>query len=154
MTSTGTADLDPQAPSPEPARVALLMAIDWPSTDQLKANPRALFDATIDGKPMTAEQRTLLGECTRNDLAAMVQLTDEGMRITQERHDDGHKALGILHRYGFGSHEDDTIGQARERMTATDRAEFDRLADTLWPDGYLWLTDEVSTTTKRPRAYP
>lgn len=138
-----TRELNPKFPPPDPNRVALLMALDWDKP--LHDGHTFLGKATINGRPITAAERTTLGECTVNDLAAMRNLADEELRIANERLAMGNRANEILDRYGFYNHSSigATIGQVRSQMSAQDGAEFDRLADVLWPDGYMWLTDTV-----------
>jgi len=136
--------LDPRFPPSDPARVSLLMALDWPDPADAKAargNPDRYFGLfTTQGRPLTDAERNLLGASNVNDFAVMDQLMHEEMRIIQERADLSRRMTNMLQRYAF--HDGETIDQVRARMSPADRAEVDRLSDILHPDGYLWL-DEI-----------
>jgi hypothetical protein len=135
-------ELDPQLPPPDSARVALLQGLSWPEGP---AEPPPTFEEyaslpTIHGRPLNDQEKALLKACTYNDMAASLQLNYEAVQIVNERHALSQQMGALLRRYGFfGPGAPSTIGQARATMTPQDAAELDRLADVLFPDGYMWL---------------
>ena len=134
-------ELDPRFPPPDSERVALLQGLEWPDNPSVR---RGDFDAyaaqfTINGRPLTDQEKTLFGACGYNDMAASLQLSYQAVQITNERVELTDQMDALLNKYGWDKSESHTLGQIRDAMTPADGAEFDRLADILWPDGYLYL---------------
>lgn len=73
----------------------------------------------LDGRPMTNDERRLLGECTLNGASGGVRL------------------IKLHRRYGP---PEETPGQMRARMNAADRAEYDALMAWRLPP---WTVKEI-----------
>jgi hypothetical protein len=126
---------DPNVPPPDPARVAVLMAIDLPS-DPAKLNAAYLNRTlTIDGRPVTDDEYRLMGESTPNDLRAMSHLARAEADAAKEDVRNIDRMDELLSHYGFGGNE--TIEQIRDRMNAEDRDELNKIMDILAPGGYV-----------------
>jgi hypothetical protein len=98
-----------------------------------------LAKAKINGRPITAAEREVIGKAGLNDVTACAQIAYQDAQIANERAQLTGQLDALLGKYGFFASEDHTLGQIRDAMTPQDAAELDRLCEVLFPDGYMYL---------------
>jgi len=103
-----------------------------------------------DGRNLTPHEAELVGSATRAELQAARDYWQHAADHNREQGDAHQRILDLTAPYFATMPERTTMGQIRDQLTPADRAEFDRLADQVAPDGTI--VTPLDVTPLRPLA--